>query len=278
MLSASEREYLRQIPLFASLDEEALAQVGAATAVRQYGHGEVIAVEGERGGSLRYVRSGFVKLATTSSDGREQVLRLVPAGQTFNLVSALDGQPTAATATALDSTTIFAIHRDMVSRLLAERPTFAQAALRALAADTRDMIALAKDLALFHVGERVARLLLDQERCTCERCRNHYMTQQEMAAIVGTAREVVGRTLHEFQAAGIIDLHNGHVVVRDQDRLRAVARERLNTRGRTRQNPALARNIQHDQHGEHGEHPQSNVITPLAPRAGGSKARERRGS
>ena len=234
MLRTDEREQLRQIPLFASLDEEALAQVSAATTVRRYERDEVIALEGERRGSLRYVRSGLVKLATTSTGGREQVLRLVPAGQSFNLVAALDGQPSAATATALDLTTIYAINRETLTRLLIERPAVAQAALRALAADTRDVIALAKDLALYHVSERVARLLLDQERCSCDLCRNHYMTQQEMAAIVGSAREVVGRTLHEFQATGIIDLHNGHVVVRDLDRLRVIAREQVNTRSRTR--------------------------------------------
>ena len=251
MLSAEERDHLHHIPLFASLDEESLVEIGAATAVRRFDRGEVIAVEGERGGSLRYVRSGLVKLSTTSVDGREQVLRLVPAGQSFNLVATLDGQPTAATATALDPTTIYATQRDAIIRLLAKRPAVAQAALQALAADTRDMIALAKDLALYHVSERVARLLLDQERCTCDLCRHHYMTQQEMAAIVGTAREMVGRTLHEFQSAGVIELRNGHVIVRDLERLRVIARERVNTRSRTRRNQAASGRDHHEDHHEH---------------------------
>ena len=239
MLSAQEREYLHQIPLFASLDGDALEQIGSVATVRHYARGEVIAVEGERGGSLRYVRTGIVKLSTTSADGREQVLRLVQEGQTFNLVAAFDGQPSAATAMALDPATVFAIPHKVVTRLITEQPTVAQAALRMLAADTREMIALAKDLALYHVSERVARLLLDQERCSCDRCRSHYMTQQEMAAIVGTAREMVGRTLHQFQASGIIELRHGHVVVRDHERLRSVAREQTN--------PARA----HDSHGPH---------------------------
>lgn len=250
MLRADKREYLRQIALFASLDEEALAQVGAVTVERHYARGEVIVLEGDRGGALRFVRSGLVKLSTTSADGREQVLRLVPAGQTFNLIAALDGQPTAATATALDATTIYAIQRDTVSQLLADHPAVAQAALQAIAADTRDVIALAKDLALYHVSERVARLLLDQERCTCELCRHHYMTQQEMAAIVGTAREMVGRTLHEFQASGIIDLRNGRVVVRDLERLRMIAREHVNTRSRTRRHLSVSGHDHHDHHDE----------------------------
>lgn len=232
MLSAIECEHLRLIPLFASLDEETLAQVGKMTVVRQYDRGEVIEVEGGRSGSLRLVQAGLVKLSTTSADGREQVFRLVPAGRTFNLVAAIDGQPSAATATAVELTTIYAVKRDTLSWLLAERPAVAQAALQALATTTRDVISLAKDLALYHVSERVARLLLDQERCSCERCRKHYLTQQEMAAIVGTAREMVGRTLHEFQATGIITLNRGHVVVIDHDRLRAIARSRMGLRGR----------------------------------------------
>lgn len=234
MLSTDERTYLRQIALLAPLDEDALARVGAGTAVVRYDRGEVIAAEGERGGALRYVRSGLVKLATTSAEGHEQILRLVPEGQTFNLVAALDGQPSAAAATALDPATIYAIPRTVVTQLLGEQPVVARAAVRALATDAREMIALAKDLALYHVSERLARLLLDQERCTCERCRGHYMTQQEMASIVGTVREVVGRTLHDFQAAGIIDLHNGHVVVRDPERLCVVARERTPARSLAR--------------------------------------------
>lgn len=261
MLRADKRDHLRQIALFASLDDETLAQVGAVTVERRYARGEVIVVEGDRGGALRFVRSGLVKLSTTSADGREQVLRLVPAGQTFNLIAALDGQPTAATATALDATTIYAIPRDTVSRVLADHPTVAQAALQAIAADTRDIIALAKDLALYHVSERVARLLLDQERCTCDLCRHHYMTQQEMAAIVGTAREMVGRTLHEFQASGIIELRNGRVVVRDLERLRVIARERVNTRSRTRRHLPVG-DHDHDHDGHHDERSSSGKAAP----------------
>ena len=56
-----------------------------------------------------------------------------------------------------------------------------------------------------------------------------YHSSCEVPAIVGTAREMVGRTLQEFRRAGIIDLHRGHVVVRDHERLRMVAREQRNT-------------------------------------------------
>lgn len=228
--NVEEQEFLRGIPLFAALDDAALGHVAPAVVTQFYERGEVIEVEGEQASALHIVRSGVVKLLSTSADGREQVLRLVPAGQTFNLVAIVDGQPNVATAVALERSTVYALERGVLLTFMERRPELARAALMALAASTREMVGLAKDLALHHVTERVARLLLEQERAGCDRCRRHYLTQQEMATIVGTAREVMGRTLHELQADGIIALDHGHVTIVDHDRLRVVARGRRTRR------------------------------------------------
>lgn len=239
--NVEKQKCLGEIPLFAALDEVELARLAAAAVTRRYDRGEVIEVEGGRANALRIVRSGVIKLLATAADGREQVLRLVPAGQTFNLVAVIDGQPNAATAVALDQSTVYSLDRSVVLALIERRPEIARAALLALAASTRRMVGLAKDLALHHVTERVARLLLEQERAGCERCRRHYLTQQEMATIVGTAREMVGRTLHEFQTTGLITLDHGHVRVVDHERLRAVAHERrTRTRRAERESAACA--------------------------------------
>ena len=221
--SAEKQDYLRGVSLFAALDDAARARVAAVVVTRRYDRGEVIEVEGEPVRTLYVVRSGVVKLLTTSTNGREQVLRLVPAGQTFNLVAIVDSQPSPATAVALDQCALYALDRRIVLALIEQQPAFARTVLTALATSTREVIGLAKDLALHHVTERVARLLLEHERTGCERCRRHYLTQQEMATIVGTAREMVGRTLHDFQTDGIITLDHGHVTVVDHDRLRAAA-------------------------------------------------------
>src|SRR5207249_11077341 len=93
---------LRQIAYFTMLDANELAQVAAGTAERHYERGDLIMLEGERGGACYYVLSGLVKMFKTSPKGKEQVLRLIAAGQTFNEVPALDGGPTAANAAALE--------------------------------------------------------------------------------------------------------------------------------------------------------------------------------
>ena len=75
---------LHKIVYFAALDVDELVQVAAVTVARHYVRGDLIMREGERGEALYYVHSGLVKVFKTSVQGKEQVLRLVAAGQTFN--------------------------------------------------------------------------------------------------------------------------------------------------------------------------------------------------
>ncbi len=73
-----------------------------------------------------------------------------------------------------------------------------------------------------HVAARVAKMLLDQEASEGQH-QQHRLTQQEMAALAGTAREVVGRALKELEAAGAIEIHQGRAVVLHSDRPRLLA-------------------------------------------------------
>src|SRR5215467_12243578 len=104
-------EALRHIPLFAPLSQEELAHVAALTLERHYERGEIILLEGDLGGALHYVCSGLVKVYKTSPSGKDQVLRLIAAGNTFNDVPALDGGPNPASAAALELSTIYVISR-----------------------------------------------------------------------------------------------------------------------------------------------------------------------
>src|SRR6185312_15968717 len=102
-------EALCHIPLFAQLGQEVLAHVAALTVERHYERGEMILLEGDMGGALHYVRSGLVKVYKTSPAGKDQVLRLIAAGNTFNDVPALDGGPNPASASALEPSTIYIV-------------------------------------------------------------------------------------------------------------------------------------------------------------------------
>lgn len=214
---------LREIPLFAALGDDDLAHVAAIALERAFDRGDIILLEGARAGALHYVRAGLVKIFKTSPEGKEQVLRLIGAGHTFNDVPALDGGPNPASAAALEPTTIYLIGSAALRRLITERPAVAQAAVQTMAGALRHLVALVEDLSFRHVTARVAKILLDQESETSSQPARHRLTQQEMAAMAGTAREMVGRALKELEGAGAIAMRQGRVVVLDRERLKLLA-------------------------------------------------------
>lgn len=214
-----EAEILRQVPMFAPLAAEDLAHVAAVTVEREFARGDIILLEGDRGGALHFVRAGIVKVFKTSPEGKEQVLRLIGPGHTFNDVPALDGGPNPASAAALEPTVVYATGGAELRRLIAERPGVAQATVRALATALRHLVSVVEDLSFRHVTARVAKLLVEQDRAAAAGQPVHRLTQQEMAAIAGTAREMVGRALKELEAAGAISVQHGRITVLRRDRL-----------------------------------------------------------
>lgn len=216
-----ESAKLRQIPLFATLSVQDIAQIAALTLERYCERNDLILLEGEQDGALCYVDSGLIKVFKTSPSGKEQVLRLVAAGHTFNDVPALDGGPNPASAAAMEPSIVYLIRRADLHQLMRNQPDVAIAAVQTLASALRHLVELVEDLSLRHVTARVAKLLLEQEGWSPNAW--HHLTQQDMAALAGTAREVVGRALKELEVAGAIEMRQGRAVVVSSERLRLLA-------------------------------------------------------
>lgn len=213
-------EAVRQIPLFAALSRDELARVAAMAVERHFARGDIILLEGDMGGSLHYVHTGLIKVFKTSSEGKEQVLRLIGEGHTFNDVPALDGGPNPASAAALEASDVYIMRRADLRELIRTRPEVAEAVVQSLASALRHLVVLVEDLSLRHVTARVAKLLFEQETSSVGSGQQGYrLTQTEMAAMVGTAREVVGRALKVLEAAGAIEMQQGRAVVLNRERL-----------------------------------------------------------
>lgn len=210
---------LRKVPLFATLAPDDLAHVAAVTVERRYERGEIIILEGAHGGALYTVLSGTVKIFKTSPEGKEQVLKLIGPGHTFNDVPALDAGPNPASAAALEPCVVYATGGAELRRLIAERPGVAEAAVKTLATALRHLVALVEDLSFRHVTARVAKILLEEDARLEGGQRAHRLTQQEMAAMAGTAREMVGRALKALEATGAISVQQGRIQVLSREQL-----------------------------------------------------------
>jgi CRP/FNR family cyclic AMP-dependent transcriptional regulator len=215
-------ESLHKSPFFSELSEDELAEVASCVQERTFRRGEVILLEGEAPQAVYFVVHGQVRIYRLSLEGREQVLKRLGPGAAFNFVPVLDGGPNPSSAMAWTDVTVYAIERGHFIQLVRKHPALAAAILTDFAAKLRHMTALVEDLSLRTVGARLAKLLLTQ--AAEKEAAPRRMTQQEMAAQLGTVREVVGRALAELEREGLIRMERHRIVIVDRSSLEAKAR------------------------------------------------------
>jgi CRP-like cAMP-binding protein len=104
--------------------------------------------------------------------------------------------------------------------ILRDHPQIALNVIKVLARRVRHLVALVEDLSFKHVIGRVVKILL--EHIGGETGRGPRLTQQEMAAMAGTAREVVGRSLKALEEGGAIKLDRHRIIITDKEALQKI--------------------------------------------------------
>lgn len=213
-------DILRQIPYFAELDDATTDDLARQVRTRRFAPGETIVVEGWLCEGLWFIVRGHVRVYRSAPDGREQVLRVVGPGRTFNDTAAFDEGPNAESAAALGPVTAGLVPGALLRAMLDRHLEIAKAATRVLAARQRALGHVVKDLAGADVTARVATLILG-----CAGRHDHMVegapeacariTQQEIATMIGSVREVVQRSLKELERAGAIKLERARVSIVD---------------------------------------------------------------
>lgn len=214
-------ETLHKLPFFSKLGQDELAEVASHVHERTFRRGEMILLAGEAPEAVYFVVHGQVRIYRLSPEGREQVLERLGPGGVFNLVPVLDGDPNLANVMAWTDVTVYAIERSHFMQIVRAYPALAMAVLTNLTTTLRHMTALLEDLSLRPVGARLARLLLTQ--AAEEEASPRRITQQEMAAQLGTVREVIGRALAELEREGLIRMERHRIIIVDRSSLEAKA-------------------------------------------------------
>ncbi len=214
-------EALRRIQLLAGLSEETLQRMAQATVRRAFSPGETIIVEGEPCRAAYFVAEGQVRVYRLAPDGREQVLARMGAGQAFNTVPPFQQSGVNhASAQAITATVAYALPADELRRLVTMCPDLALVILRDFADRLSGLVDLAADLSLRTVRGRLARFLLEHAEAGAVTRR---WTQEEIAAHLGSVRDVVGRTLRAFADEGLVRMDRQRIVLLDRQRLEATA-------------------------------------------------------
>lgn len=215
-LANGVQETLRAFPLFAQLPDPVIVALADMALVQERPAGAMIQIEGDEAEAMYLVLKGQVKILRASPSGREQVIHIAAPGQYINMVPLLDRGTNPATVQALTDATLLAFPAGPVHALMLREPTFTVALLTDLAARQRRLIGLVDELALHTVQSRMAKLLIERAEAAERGLPVAPMTQSDIAAQLGTVREMVSRTLRTFEGLGLIETKQGQIVIKDR--------------------------------------------------------------
>ena len=134
-------------------------------------------------------------------------------GDTFAEVPAFDEGTNPVNVEALETCRVWVINNQNLHELVMVHPVFAQKVLGNFGKMLRGMVRMVSEMAFYQVTHRLARLIAELPQ---EKSAPHW-TQEQLAARLGTVREVVARSMKELERSGAIKVEDRRIQIVDQE-------------------------------------------------------------
>lgn len=220
-------EFLSYVPIFSELPPATLEKIESIGTRKSYKKNDVILMEEESGTALFVIVTGKVKVARSSSDGREVILSILSDSDFFGEMAILDGLTRSATVTSIEETELFLLQRNDFMNLLHEHPEISVSLLYEMTKRLRAADMKIKALSLKDAEGKVATVILQladeigkikQGKVEIDKL----PLQQDLANMAGTSRETISRTLHSFAKKGLIELEGSKLKILDYEKFKGM--------------------------------------------------------
>jgi CRP/FNR family transcriptional regulator len=221
---------LRGCQLFAGLSPEELQQIVAVTTVKPLAKGEYLFHEGDVPRGFYIVQTGAVNVHRVNAAGKEQVIHVFRAGESFAEATLASERGYPADARAVEASQVLLIQKAGILSLLRRQPELAIRMLGAMSTHLRVIVSQLDDLTLKDIETRLANWLV-------KRCPNREATKpveielkttkRVLAAELGTVSETFSRTLAKFRADGLLTVKGNTFTILSPARLTALLRRNL---------------------------------------------------
>ena len=197
---------------FDELQEDVIKRISAYTQLREFERGDALFWEGDPCAGLHIIESGSVKLYRVSPQGRQYIISVLTEGATCNEVPAFDGGTNPVNVEALETTRVWVVDAQTLRELIKTNPDYALKVLEKFGQNLRRLVGKVSEMAFYQVTHRLARLITEMD----DEPRPHW-TQEQLAARLGTVREVVSRSLRELEKSGAIRMEDRRIQIADDD-------------------------------------------------------------
>ena len=221
---------LRSCQLFMGLAPQDLENIAAVTVVKPLEKGDYLFHEGDRAHGFYIVQRGAVNVHRVNAAGKEQIIHIFRAGESFAEVALATERGYPADARAIEPSQVLLVQKDGFLALLRRQPELAVRMLGAMSSHLRVLVGQLEDLTLKDVETRLANWLI--KRCPSPRGDKPVrieltMTKRVLAAELGTVSETFSRTLAKLREQKLISVKGKTLTVLSPEKLESVLRRNL---------------------------------------------------
>ena len=215
---------LTQNPVFSFLTPEKLNKIQKLAISRKFLKGEFVTHRDDVWPYLLFVHSGEFHAVKESGKGRIFVIEsFQPRDMFWGLALFENNKPNPMAIQAASDGEVFLWHRNQVEEIISADPQIAWGLFGLLAKKMARAGEIVEELAFRPLPGRLANLLLGQFEGAVDNYVSRDLTLDDMAARIGTTREMVCRILYQFSDKGIIDINRTELKINDRDKLEDIA-------------------------------------------------------
>jgi CRP-like cAMP-binding protein/CheY-like chemotaxis protein len=208
----SIKRFLARVQVFSDLSDADLSTLAGVATFKRYANGDVVFDEGDKLESGRVICSGRIALVKASTNGKQLIVELLPAGDILPLVHALDGSPAPWSARAQVPSSLIEIPLTTLKIVTERNPSIYRTISHFLGTRLQDSHNRARAFAHDSVEVRIAATLsaliphFSKSSRENEDIRSIVITRQELADITGTTPETAIRITKNMERENILDL------------------------------------------------------------------------
>jgi CRP-like cAMP-binding protein len=225
-MSKCEQCIVRQFSSLKALGKEELLRMAECKTSYTIKKGEPLFEEGEITNGIYCVKEGVCKLSKLSSNGKDQIVKLVKPGELLGQRSVISEEPANLSAVALEDMEVCFIPKSEIMQFFTQNNNFSMNVMKSICGDLKDADLQMVDMAQKSVKERLAGTLIYLEEnfgVDADGTLRLQLSREELAGMIGTATESCIRLLSELNKTQLIELVGKRIKLVDKTKLRRLS-------------------------------------------------------
>ena len=221
-----EQCIVRQFSSLKALTKDELLRMAECKTSYIIKKGDPIFEEGDMTNGIFCVKDGVGKMTKLSANGKDQIVKLVKAGELLGQRSMISEEPANLSAVALEDMEVCFVPKTEILRFFNQNNQFSMNVMKTICGDLKEADDHMVSMAQKSVKERLAETLIYLEDTfgnNEDGSLRIQLSREELAGMIGTATESCIRLLSEFNKNELVDLSGKKITIKNKNQLKKLS-------------------------------------------------------